>query len=625
MFDITKVDLTDILRDVNSGRLQLPDFQRDYVWEDKDVRSLIASVAKGFPVGSLLTLETGGQVRFKPRLIEGVKPTDTSPTELLLDGQQRITSLYQSMYSCDPVKCRTPRKTEVYHFYYVDIKKAISDKADIEEAILAVPSDKIVRTNFGREVVMDLREPSSEFELDLFPLNKAFDSPNWFFAWMNQWQDRGRDLYALYNLFRNAVLHRIDHYKMPIIRLDSQNSREAICLVFEKVNVGGKKLGAFELVTAVYAADNFDLREDWNGTPVSGTPGRHARMIGSPNRRDVLAGMANTDFLQACTLLYTREVRSTRAQAGVKEQDLPQISCKREALLSLPLDAYKQFADAVQRGFIEASSFLNELKIIWHRDVPYPPLVIALASTFAVLEDAARSAESKRKLSQWFWSVTLGELYGSSTDSRLARDVPELIDWLGSTIGRPKSLDEAFFQKDRLRSLRSRSAAAYKGIHALLMKHGCKDFISGRPADIMTFYQDKIDIHHIFPKAWCRRNDIPPSIYNSIVNKTPLSQQSNVIIGGNAPSVYLTNIEEEHGLSSTHLDDILRTHLIEPELLRADDFYAFFEKRAEALASLVAEAMGKPVFTEAGTNEQETDVGTSDDDIDEDNGLQEVI
>ena len=94
MFDTTKEDLKDILRKVDEGKLQLPDFQRDYVWGDEDVRSLVASIAKGFPVGALLTLETGGEVDFKPRTLEGVGERGDKPAELLLDGQQRMTSLY---------------------------------------------------------------------------------------------------------------------------------------------------------------------------------------------------------------------------------------------------------------------------------------------------------------------------------------------------------------------------------------------------------------------------------------------------------------------------------------------------------------------------------------------------
>ena len=107
MFDTTKEDLKDLLGDAHEGRLQLPDFQREYVWGDEDVRSLIASVAKGFPVGALLTLRAGGDVRFKPRLLAGVPAQDVQPDELLLDGQQRITSLYQSTYADQPVRTRT--------------------------------------------------------------------------------------------------------------------------------------------------------------------------------------------------------------------------------------------------------------------------------------------------------------------------------------------------------------------------------------------------------------------------------------------------------------------------------------------------------------------------------------
>src|SRR5581483_11448020 len=134
MFDTTKDDLKAILRQVDKGDLQLPDFQRDYVWGDDDVRSLIASVARGFPVGALLTLETGGQVSFKPRLLEGVPPRDAKPAELLLDGQQRITSLYQSTFAVAPVKTRTQRGTEIERYYYLDIKKSLAAGNDFEEA-----------------------------------------------------------------------------------------------------------------------------------------------------------------------------------------------------------------------------------------------------------------------------------------------------------------------------------------------------------------------------------------------------------------------------------------------------------------------------------------------------------
>jgi hypothetical protein len=120
----------------------------------------------------------------------------------------------------------------------------------------------------------------------------------------------------------------------------------------------------------------------------------------------------------------------------------------------------------------------------------------------------------------------------------------------------------------------------------------------------MTVYQDPIDIHHAFPVDWCEKQGIPPAIYNSIVNKTPMSAETNrAILRGDAPSVYLKRIEDRTGLTSDALDAILRTHLIDPALLRADDFDAFFEDRKGKLAALAGEAMGKAVIAESAADE----------------------
>src|SRR5260370_40679720 len=96
-FDSTKRSLLDILRDIETGKIQLPDFQRGWVWDDEHVRSLLASVSVSFPIGAVMLLETGGDgVRFRPRPIEGTdeKLNSVKPERLILDGQQRLTSLF---------------------------------------------------------------------------------------------------------------------------------------------------------------------------------------------------------------------------------------------------------------------------------------------------------------------------------------------------------------------------------------------------------------------------------------------------------------------------------------------------------------------------------------------------
>ena len=143
----------------------------------------------------------------------------------------------------------------------------------------------------------------------MFPLNQIFDPKEWHYGWRDYCHSCDRNAYELEKDFDKKIIDPFQRYKVPIIRLDKSNSREAICLVFEKVNVGGKKLDAFELVTAIYAAFNFDLRMDWDGGENVKQRGRRQRIIGFPNRRDVVSELASTDFLQGCTLLHTRKLR----------------------------------------------------------------------------------------------------------------------------------------------------------------------------------------------------------------------------------------------------------------------------------------------------------------------------
>ncbi|WP_010543251.1 DUF262 domain-containing protein [Sphingomonas elodea] len=618
-FDTTKTSLKDLLHDVHVGKLQLPEFQRDYVWNESDVRSLLESIAKGFPVGALLTLERGGSIEFKPRGVEGTSVAEVVPEHLLLDGQQRITSLYKTIFAKTPARVRSVKGQVVERYFYLSIPAALAPMANLEAAIEVVPPSRIRRRNFGKDVDVDVSSPALEYEKLLFPLNQALDPLGWILGCIAHWNARGEQRMEEIQRFQNEVLNRIQAYAMPVIKLSKDNSREAVCTVFERVNVGGKKLDAFELVTAIYAASGFDLRADWAGTQQK--RGRLGRLREKVPPKGVFAHLAATDFLQACTVLHTRDLRQQAIAAGATGNDVPAITCTREALLGLPLSAYRKFADAVEAGFLEVARFLNEQKILWGHDVPYPPQMVSLAATFAVLPPHLRNAAANEKLAQWYWAGVLGEFYGSATETKIVRDVPELLAWLeGGPV--PRTIADSSFQSMRLETLRSRLSAAYKGFHALLMRSGCRDFITGKHVETMTVYADALDVHHIFPRAWCEKQGIAPRRYNSIINKTALSKGTNIAIGGSAPSAYLARIEERHGLSSACLDEILRSHLIDPATLRADDFEAFWHARKLALADLAARAQGKPVQMGAPLPED----GYIDDEdltLDEEQGIEE--
>ena len=90
-FKTNPISLRTLLQDAESGKLQLPDFQRSWVWDEERIRSLVASVSRGFPVGAIMTLSAGSEVSFKPRPVEGAPAVAATaiPEALLLDGQQR--------------------------------------------------------------------------------------------------------------------------------------------------------------------------------------------------------------------------------------------------------------------------------------------------------------------------------------------------------------------------------------------------------------------------------------------------------------------------------------------------------------------------------------------------------
>lgn len=136
-FDSTKRSLFEILRDVHRGKIQLPDFQRGWIWDDNRIKGILASVAKSFPIGAVMLLETGNEkVRFKTKTVEGVRlDNDVKPDLLILDGQQRITSLYQTIVTNEIVTTRNEKNYEIKRWYYIDMVKAMDVSSDLEEAI----------------------------------------------------------------------------------------------------------------------------------------------------------------------------------------------------------------------------------------------------------------------------------------------------------------------------------------------------------------------------------------------------------------------------------------------------------------------------------------------------------
>ena len=124
-----------------------------------------------------MCLEYGNEnIRFKYRTIEGVPAMGVEPDLLILDGQQRLTSMYGVAYSKNAVRTKTEKGKDVYRFYYFDINKCLDESEDRLDAIIAVPADKKLKTNFDRDIILDLSKKELEYEHEMFPINIIFDS-----------------------------------------------------------------------------------------------------------------------------------------------------------------------------------------------------------------------------------------------------------------------------------------------------------------------------------------------------------------------------------------------------------------------------------------------------------------
>lgn len=567
--------ITDLMLSVESGKTQLPDFQRGWVWEDGRIQALIASITSNYPVGAAMFLEYGNEnVRFKYRVIEGSPSTGIIPTELILDGQQRLTSIYSSLYSQNAVHTRTDKGKEIYRFYYIDIEKALDQTCDRVDAIFSVPDTKIVTSNFGRDVELDLSDRTKEFDLKMFPLNIILN-----FTEVQNWQNQyyaycNYDAAAIkeFTEFNTKIIMQTMQYKMPVITLGKETPKEAVCQVFENVNTGGVSLTVFELVTAIFAMDDFELRKDWEE--------REQKYFNG----DLLSVTTATDFLSACTLLSTFKKGGT-------------VSCKKKDVLNLSLVDYKKYADDLSEGFVEAEKILQEERIFASKDLPYSTQLIPLAVLCTLLSDGNRIKVTniKNKLKQWYWCGVFGELYGSANETRYVNDVTGMMNWIDNNGAVPKTIQESYFNPTRLLTLQSRQSAAYKGLMALILSNHCRDFISGREMDFTVYKAEYIDIHHIFPRSYCEKNKLPKEKWNSIVNKTPITYSTNREIGGVAPSEYLKKIETKGQVDTADLNTYLETHWIDVASCRTDEFEKHIVLRAKKLLDAIETATGKNI------------------------------
>jgi hypothetical protein len=544
-------------------------------------------------MGAAMFLEGhGDSVRFKCRYFTGVKCTEgISPDWLVLDGQQRLTTLYQVFMCKKAVETRldTSRDKTIFRYYYLDIKKCLDPDVDRLEAILSISDKKQVLSDIGRTVVLDLSTQENEFEHLMFPLNLVF-SPNdiddWRFGMEEHFQNDSEHR-LLFRDFSQKILRPIQDYQMPVIQLTKDTPKEAVCQIFENVNTGGVPLTVFELVTATFAADEYDLRADWNAI----------RKQFADKKLAVLKDITGANYLAAMTLLVS--YKKSLVNNGA-------VTCKKRDILRLELSDYKANHDALVSGFESAAAFLSQQGIYSERDLPYSSQLVPLAAIFAFDSELKEKrplmlSQNLDLLAKWYWCGVFGELYGGANEARFALDIANIFEWINNG-SQPDTVTRSNFQPTRLLSMQTRNSAAYKGVMAMIMQDTPLDFMSGNKMDIASYLDEDTDIHHIFPQAYCEGAKLPIRKWNSVVNKTPIYASTNRSIGGRAPSEYIKTMKNK-GLSDEQVINAISSHKINYNLLVSDNFDEYFVDRAIKLLNRIEKATGKSI---AGRDSEET-------------------
>lgn len=366
-------DLADLLQGIADGRVALPNFQRDFDWSDSDVRSLLATVLNGWPMGSLLLIDGDEKTEdfYKPRAFEFAPSLRGVPETIVLDGQQRLTSLYSALYQ---------RSDLVY---------AVKFGGDLDWGQIDTV-DAAMRTFKRRQWERDYPTPADQWAHGLLPIS-ALRSAADFYAWRDSANLGEQDLLEVTNLYRDELsgLHR---YRVPALRIDGRMPPAAVARIFERVNKTGVRLGVFDLMVAKSFTLDFNLKTRWDLAKE-----QYPRL-------GVFYGDNGTAPLQVMSLRTLEDVRSS-------------------AVLKLTAatihDNWEKSVRALDAALALAESRLGVVRADW---VPYASLVVVLAA----LDWDEPIDERASALEAWFWRSALSGRYAAGSNTIAVSDFRRL-------------------------------------------------------------------------------------------------------------------------------------------------------------------------------------------------------
>lgn len=566
--------ISSLVEEAYDGSLRIPDFQRDFRWPPEDVADLLRSIFRGYFIGSLLLLECAGNVPpFHPRRLRGSKPNHDAPSsiKLILDGQQRLTSLLYAFYEQkDGLKgSKTPRR------FFLNLKLLREDPDD----------DEIV---FHRDVATAEKESlySSEKQWSdgIVPLTKLVNYDAWA-RWQGELrkyleENKPEDI-AEFNeyLVKECIPARekLGNFEVPLTILPAideggGDDLAAVCVIFEKLNSKGVALSVYDLLTARLYPSKVKLHELWEEAVAENL------LLGEWSEES--ADKHNFGVLVLRTIALMRD-----------------IDPKPKNLINLKPENFKEDWKRAAKAMNEAIEVVTNtgddgMGVFDKKWLPGFGLLPVLAALRAYINENDLLSEARADLRRWYWCSVFLERYSSSVETKSRRDYVNMIEhWNGKNGVMIVPFDEAksIIGADgyTIGESASNASSVYSGVFCLLALNGAKDWTLGEDIALQG-----LEDHHIFPKGYLGRHEFDAkkdaNSINSILNRTLISDKTNKKISDTAPADYVAN----KSIFPNGPDGVLERHFINAagkskmdnatEALKSDEAHEVFKEFKEA-------------------------------------------
>jgi len=523
------------------GKVVVPEFQRSFIWARNDIEELLVSILQGYFIGTFLMLDTPtDQPMFPFRPVEGLDqvnstadPRRHSTVRLVLDGQQRITSIFYVLYEPD-----IPLRWTV-HPYRFFLRLDLALQGDIEDAVVGISIKDRRRMGEMQRLVQAHQA---------VPFSLLRDSGR-FYKWLYNEQDawKGEALRRL----DEHLYQRFEKFMVPVVTLSPETGKANIVNIFERINRTGVSLSLFDLAGARLYLKGVKLRDLWEAFERQHKP--------------ITEVVKPESLLKVIALLQGKEPR--------KGNLLDVIDALDENAFR---DRWESAVEFIVRAYRRIKNFYGAFEDKW---IPYTTMVVPLAALLHHLTSIRAGEAEYRKVDRWYWASVFTQRYDSAVDTTTYQDVRDVVRWLGD--GTPPgwlnnlSVNSMDLDVDEPRS------ALYRGLMCLIALRGARDFLTGQPANLHECQDD-----HIFPRTVFGGN-YP---VNSILNRTLISPETNNSKKAKVPSEFLELCLRHHGNDESRLNETLQSHFISEEAreaMRRNNFKAFVEARAQAFTAEV--------------------------------------